>query len=158
MVVDELEQFGLETMSDDAMSAFLASQRYGVLGLPTDGAPYLIPISYGYDGDDAVYLTYCSGSGSRKRELTDAAEMASFLVYAVNTAYSWTSVSLAGPLRSVSADEWADLHDVLADVWQPAVLESAAFDGEVTVYALEVVDKQGVTHQGLPPAFDPQTA
>lgn len=154
MVVEELELFGLTTLSDEDIRHFLSSQRMGVLGLPTERGPYMLPFSYGYDEGDELYLTYLVGPESRKLELTEAAESASFLVYAVNTPYNWTSARLTGSLRSVPADEWGELRDILTDAWQPAVLESAEFAGEVRVYAFEIDEQEGITHQGLPPAFE----
>jgi nitroimidazol reductase NimA-like FMN-containing flavoprotein (pyridoxamine 5'-phosphate oxidase superfamily) len=53
VTVDELTDYGLERMDDDAIRDCLAAESVGVLGLPTDDVPYLLPLSYGYDPDPA---------------------------------------------------------------------------------------------------------
>ena len=80
MTVDELGAYGLERLSDDEINAFLANQRMGVLGLPTGDGPYMLPLSFGFDGESRLYFTYVLGGGSRKARLSDRADDASFPV------------------------------------------------------------------------------
>ncbi|MDS0474437.1 hypothetical protein [Natrinema sp. 1APR25-10V2] len=51
MSVEELQEYGLEKMSDTEIRNFLSSQKTGVLGLPQEDAPYLLPLTFGYDGE-----------------------------------------------------------------------------------------------------------
>jgi nitroimidazol reductase NimA-like FMN-containing flavoprotein (pyridoxamine 5'-phosphate oxidase superfamily) len=44
MSIARLQEYGLEPMDDDAIREFVSSQSTGVLGLPMDGAPYLLPM------------------------------------------------------------------------------------------------------------------
>ncbi|MFU8868345.1 pyridoxamine 5'-phosphate oxidase family protein [Natronococcus sp.] len=154
MSVDELREYGLVEMNDSEVRNFLSTQKTGVLGLPDEGAPYLIPLSFGYDGDSRLYFTYLLGSSSRKEALTERAEGASFLAFSVDTAYNWESVLLSGRISAVSESSWDELEEVLADVWRPSLLESASHSGEVAVYEFRIEEQTGIKHQGLPPAFE----
>ena len=51
MTVDILQAYGLEQMDEGEIADFLTNRGGGVLGLPTAGAPYLIPMSFGFDGE-----------------------------------------------------------------------------------------------------------
>lgn len=160
MTVDELREFGLAELTDDEISAFLSSQRVGVLALPgdeSDRSPYVLPISYGYDGDDRLYLTYVLGASSRKATLTESSEAARFLVFTVDSLYSWESVLLTGRLEPVPEDRWDDLESILSDAWRPELFASAVDEQQVRVYAFRIDDQSGVKHQGLPPGFGPET-
>ncbi|ELY58699.1 pyridoxamine 5'-phosphate oxidase family protein [Natronolimnohabitans innermongolicus] len=157
MATDELQAYGVREMSDDEIEAFLSVQTTGVLGLPDDAAPYLLPISYGYDGDRRLYFTYLEGAGSRKTTLSERADAASFLCYAVDTLYNWESALLSGSLNRVPESSWDEIDDHLADVWRPALLEDATLSGEVSVFEFRVDDWTGLKHQGLPPALEPSS-
>ncbi len=154
MSTDELQEYGLAEMDDSEIRSFLSSQKVGVLGLPETDNPYLLPLSYGYDGGDALYFTYLLGSGSRKAAATEATDAASFLVYKVDTMYSWESVLLSGSIAPVPESEWDTLEETLRDVWRPAILETATQSGAVAVYEFRIDDQTGIKHQGLPPAFE----
>jgi len=156
MTVDGLREFGLEGMNDEEIDAFLSNRRWGVLGLPTEEVPYLLPLSYGFDGGDRLYFTYLRGPDSQKATLSERAETAAFLVFAVDTLYNWESVLLEGQLTTVPESEWDNLADVLDDVWRPDVLESAVDVGDIDVYELSINGRNGIKHQGLPPGFDPE--
>ncbi|MEY7847796.1 pyridoxamine 5'-phosphate oxidase family protein [Natrarchaeobius sp. A-rgal3] len=158
MSIDELRTYGVDEMTDDEIRNFLAARRIGVLGLPGETIPYLLPISYGFDGGDRLYFTYLVGSSSQKKTLSDEAESARFLVFAVDTIYNWESVLLSGRLRGVPETEWDDLEDVLTDVWKPEIFESASLSGDVAVYEFRIEGQSGVKHQGLPPGLDPAAA
>lgn len=154
MSVEELQEYGLAEMTDEEVQSFLSSQKTGVLGLPADDSPYLLPLSFGYDGDTRLYFTYLTGSSSRKATLSEGAERASFLVFAVDTLYNWQSVLLTGRLSVVSESAWDELEPLLEDVWRPALLESASLSGDIDVYELRIDDQTGIKHQGLPPALE----
>ncbi|MDG5760208.1 pyridoxamine 5'-phosphate oxidase family protein [Natronococcus sp. A-GB1] len=155
MSIDELREYGLVEMDDAEIRNFLSSRKAGVLGLPDDEAPYLLPLSFGYDGDSRLYFTYLLGSSSRKESLTETAKAASFLAFSVDTMYNWESVLLTGRLSAVPESSWDDLEGVLDDAWRPGLFESAALSGSVAVYEFRVDEQRGIKHQGLPPAFEP---
>ncbi|MDQ2052402.1 pyridoxamine 5'-phosphate oxidase family protein [Natronolimnohabitans sp. A-GB9] len=154
MSIDELQEFGLNEMTDDEIRNFLSSRKTGVLSLPDEGGPYLFPISYGYDEDSRLYFTYLEGEESRKATLSEAADAASFLVYTVDTMYNWQSVLLSGRLSTVPESEWDEIDDYLSDVWRPDLFEDVDLSGEVQVFEYRIDDYTGIKHQGLPPALE----
>lgn len=157
MVLEGLEAYGLERMTDDDIAAFLATQRVGTLGLPTEGAPYMVPLSFGYDPEDdadALYFTYLLGSQSRKLDLTRRAETAGFLVYSVESMFNWRSVSLTGTLQEVPQAQWGSLEDVLSSAWRPELFQSAGLGGEITVYRFDIDERVGIRHTGLAEGFE----
>ncbi len=154
MTVDDLEAYGLRRMDEPAIERFLTNQRVGVLGLSDEPVPYLLPLSFGYDGGDRLYFTYVGGAGSQKHDLTQRATQASFLVFQVDTMYNWQSVSLTGSLSSVPESEWDELESVLAGAWRPEVFAAAAGSEAVAVYAFEIEERSGLKHVGLPPGFE----
>ena len=76
-------------MDDDAIRAFLANQKMGVLGLPTDDIPYLLPMSFGFDDESTLYFTFVGGPDSRKRGLIEATDRAQFLTYTAESPFTW---------------------------------------------------------------------
>lgn len=141
-------------MDDEEIRNFLASQRVGVLGLPGDDAPYLLPLSFGYDGDSRIYFTYLVGPGSRKRTLSDAADATRFLVFKIDTMYNWQSALLTGTITEVPESEWDALEETLSEVWRPSLFENASLSGDVSVYEFRIEEQTGIKHQGLPPALE----
>ncbi|MDS0477154.1 pyridoxamine 5'-phosphate oxidase family protein [Natrinema sp. 1APR25-10V2] len=153
MSVDELQEYGLEKMSDTEIRNFLSSQKTGVLGLPEEDAPYLLPLTFGYDGETRLYFTFLLGSSSRKRALSEAADAASFLVFKVDTMYNWESALLRGSITAVPESEWDSLEEVLSETWRPELFDTATLSGEVSVYEFSIDEQTGIKHQGLPPAL-----
>lgn len=153
MSVPQLEAYGLERMEDDDIREFVSSQSTGVLGLPTDGGPYLIPMSFAFDGESSLYFTYLLGSSSRKADLTERTDSTRFLVYSVETMFNWQSVLLTGSLTAVPEDEWSELEDVLTTAWRPELFRTASTSGGVRVYEFAIQSQSGIRHTGLPPGF-----
>lgn len=153
MSIDQLENYGLERMDEDAISGFLAAQKTGVLGLPGDRSPYMIPLSYAFDGEDRLYFTYLLGPDSEKAQLTADAEYARFLVYSIETMFNWQSAMLEGTLTAVPESEWGDIDHLLDNVWRPEILRTAAMDGGIEVYAFDIESQAGIRHTGLAPGF-----
>jgi hypothetical protein len=154
MTVDELERYGLERMDDAAIRGFLSSQSTGVLGLPGEDAPYLLPMSFGFDGESTLYFTYVLGAESRKAALTEGAATARFLVYRADTAFNWESVLLSGAIESVPADEQEAVLETVRMAWRPDLFERASGSEAVGLYRFRVEDWTGIKHTGLPPAFE----
>ena len=156
MSTTELGSLGMKRMDDDDVAAFLSSESVGVLGLPTEGAPFLLPMSFGFDGDDALYFTFVLGGKSRKRRLTRAADVAQFLVYSTRSKFTWESVQLTGTIEQVPESEWDDLADVLAGTWRPATFEEAVTAGDIEIYRFLIQQREGFRQTGLPPGFSDQ--
>ena len=157
MSVDELQEYGLKEMDDAEIRGFLSSQGLGVLGLPTDAEPYLLPLSYDYDGDSRLYFTYLVGAESRKSRLSEGSETASFLVFSADSMFNWESVQLSGMLRKPRAGEPSEPADGVSRAWRPDLFQRADLSGGVEVYVFEIVEQSGIKHTGLPPAFEPRT-
>jgi nitroimidazol reductase NimA-like FMN-containing flavoprotein (pyridoxamine 5'-phosphate oxidase superfamily) len=153
MTVSELREYGLERMDEDEIETFVRTRNAGVLGLPTDGVPYLLPLSFGYDGGDSLYFTYLVAPESRKAELSTSAEGACFLVYSVDSAFSWESVLLTGTIEELPEEQWEAVRDVLDDAWHPDIFQSASAAGTVSVYEFRIDDQSGIRHTGLPSGF-----
>jgi hypothetical protein len=153
MTIADLEQYGMERMDESAVREFLAAQSTGVLGLPAGDAPYMLPLSYVFDDEDSLYFTYLLGETSRKQALTDRAERARFLVYEVETSFTWESVMLTGELSVVPEDEWGDLSVLPSNAWRPSVLQSATTSGGVAVYEFAIEEWAGIRQTGLAPGF-----
>lgn len=154
MTVEELQEYGLARMDDEEVRNFLTNQGMGVLGLPAADAPYLLPLSFGYDGGSRLYFTFVLGEESRKGTLIDRTETARFLVYKADTPFNWESVLLTGTVSEVPEDEWDDLEEAMAIAWRPDLFEQASDSVDTRVYAFEIRDQTGIKHVGLPPGFE----
>jgi nitroimidazol reductase NimA-like FMN-containing flavoprotein (pyridoxamine 5'-phosphate oxidase superfamily) len=154
MSVEELGEIGLSEMGDEEIDGFLATQRSGVLALPGDGAPYLVPLSFGYneEGDGTVYFAYALGADSTKERLSDRASVARFLVYTADSQFRWESVLLGGPIERLPREAWDGTP--LGDAWRPALLRDADLSRGAAVYRLDVAERTGIRHAGLPPGFE----
>ncbi len=152
MTVDDLREYGLVEMDDEEIRNFLTNRGFGVLGLPTEGAPYLLPMSFGFDGDSRLYFSYVVGETSRKTELSDLAETASFLVHRADSVFLWESVLLTGDLAELPPDELPD--DALSNAWYLDLFERADTAGRVELYEFRVRDLTGIKCVGLPPGLE----
>lgn len=153
MTIDQLEEYGLELLDDNEIREYLSTQSTGVLGLPTGGVPYLIPLSYGFDEESTLYFTYLLGESSRKKELTDRADRARFLVYSIETTFNWQSVMLTGEISAVPEDEWSDIQALTRNRWRPNTLQTANTSGGVAVYEFAISEQAGIRQTGLAPGF-----
>ncbi|MFB6108296.1 MAG: pyridoxamine 5'-phosphate oxidase family protein [Haloplanus sp.] len=155
MTLDELDAYGMVRMDDDEIRAYLSGQSVGVLGLPTgEGVPLLRPLSFGFDGEDTLYFVYVLGAESRKREVSDWADRASFLVYSADTPFNWRSVLLAGHVEEVPDDDHEVALTATEHAWRPDVF-AAAIEGEATaLYRFEIEEWTGLKHLGLPPELE----
>jgi len=151
MTVDELDAFGMLRMDDDDIEQTLSNQSVGVLAVPTDGAPSMRPLSYWFDGEDALYFVYVLGGDSEKRALTDAAEAAQFLVYSVETTFNWRSVLVTGSIEEVSDAEREALEEQMEITWRPDLFERAAESETTAIYRFDVEEWDGIKQLELLP-------
>lgn len=157
MTVEDLVEYGLEAMDDEAITAFLQTQSVGVLGLPgEDGVPYLIPLAFGYDGDSTVYFTYVLGEESRKGRLTERADRAAFLVFSADAPFLWESVLLSGPIDLLPPGEWTGRDVVEENAWHREGFEAEGTTGRIEVYALDVEEQRGLRFTGEPAGLPPK--
>ncbi len=153
MTIDELEAYGMERMDSEEIEQFLSIQSMGVLGLPTSDEPYLVPLSYGFDGGSRLYFFYLVGEESRKAELSERSESASFLVYSAETAFHWRSVVLSGTLRELSADESEAVTDAQMPTWRPNLIEAAGETERTRFWEFSIEDATGIRHDAQPPGY-----
>ena len=153
MTVDELSEYGMQQMSDEEVEGHLSSHSLGILGLSTDGAPYLLPMSYGYDGGSRLYFYYVMGPRSRKDELSARAETASFLVYSAETLFIWRSVLLTGSLQPLPAEQRGKLTEAEMPTWRPKLFETASEEEESQIYEFRIEEWTGIKQNELPPGF-----
>lgn len=152
MTVTELQKYGLEAMDDEEIDAFLTNQNHGVLGLPTDGAPYLLPMAFAFDGDSSLYFAFFVGEESEKVRLADQADEAAFLVYSPDSVFYWESVKMRG---SISRPTESEISDGALDgsTWKLDIFEQADTAGETVVYRFEIEDRTGFKSTGVPPGM-----
>ena len=155
MTVEELGEHGMVEMEDEEIEAFLRSHSLGVLGLPEEDAPYLLPMSYGFDGGTRLYFFYVVGAQSRKADLSDRAETARFLVYSTETMFNWRSVLLTGSIRKRSDESRAELARTQIPAWRPELFETASETEETRLYEFKIEEWTGLKYTGLPPHFFP---
>lgn len=158
MTIDRLTEYGVDRMDEGAVRDFLSSQRSGVLGLPSDGAPYLLPMSFGFDGESRLYFTFVVGPDSLKRDLSDRADSARFLVYSAQTPFVWESVLLTGTIEALPQQQWGSVEEYLEEAWRPELLDSAGQGEDVAVYCFEIQHQEGIRHSGLSPGLAEDSA
>lgn len=61
MTIEGLKEFGLTEMNHEEIKNFLTNEGMEVLGLPDEEAPYMIPMSFGYDGESQLYFSFFLG-------------------------------------------------------------------------------------------------
>lgn len=153
MTVEELTEYGMERLTDTEVERFLSSHHVGVLGLAAEQSPYLIPMSYGYDGGASLYFLYVIGSDSTKAELSDRDTQASFLVFTAETLFIWRSVRLRGSVNSLPDERRGELREGQLPAWRPELLETASESRRTRLYEFRIDDWSGIRHTGLPPGL-----
>ena len=154
MTIDEFADYDVVRMDEDQIRGFLSSQSVGVLGLPTDGAPSMRPLSYWFDEESRLYFIYVLGSESRKAALSTQTDVARFLVYRADTMFNWQSVLLTGTISEVPESERQAVEDVMDLRRRPDALEQASAVEETKLYRFEIDEQVGIEHIGLPPGFE----
>ncbi len=79
-------------MSREEIARLLGRGWYGHLGVARDGHPYVVPMSYAYDGGDLYFFT----TEGTKTEFIAANHEVCFQVEEVSDADHWQSVMLTG--------------------------------------------------------------
>ena len=149
MSTDELLESSAAAMTDDRIREFLTEQGVGTLALPDDDAPYLVPMSFGYDGESALYFTFLLfGPESRKETLSERASGARFLVYEARSPHEWRSVNLRGRIEAIEEDDWADLREAMANAWHPDLFSSAEPMRGVRGYRFRIDEWTGIRQGG----------
>lgn len=107
--------YGIE-MDPAEVEAFLREQGVGLLALADAGTAYAVPISFGYDGEDALYFFLLRfGEDSRKLDYLDATTEATLVVYDVQSSTNWRSVVAAGPIERVPESDHEEMEAAMYD-------------------------------------------
>lgn len=147
MSIADIRESGATSMDDEEVEQFLRDQGVGVLALPARDAPYALPLSFGYDGDSSLYFTYLLfGTESKKEDLSEAAEVARFLVYAAGSMYEWRSVLLTGTLGEVPEEEWDELGAAMENAWYPDLFAASTPMRGIEGYRFEITDRTSIKH------------
>lgn len=147
MSIVDIRQSGAMRMDQEELERHLREEGVGVLALPADESPYVLPMSFGYDGDDRLYFTFLLfGTQSRKEELSKRSERARFLVYAAASMYDWWSVLLEGTIEKVPEDQWDDLRAAMDNAWHPDLFAGATPMRGLTGYQFTIHDRSGIKH------------
>ena len=93
-------------LAGDARDEFLGTGGTGVLSFASEaGAPYSVPVSYGYDATDGtVYFRLGFVGNGRKAELVEDERPVSFVTYG-ETGGRWHSVVATGELEEITEPE-----------------------------------------------------
>jgi hypothetical protein len=95
-------------MDDRDIDDLLATTGYGTLSLARKNEAYAIPVSFGYDGGDKVYVALLeTDPPQQKFEFADDTEWACLTVTDVRGRFEWESVVVRGPLRPVDPESQA---------------------------------------------------
>ncbi|WP_254824627.1 pyridoxamine 5'-phosphate oxidase family protein [Haloglomus halophilum] len=139
MSIHEIRESGTSRMTEEELGQLLTDQGVGVLGLAEGGLPYLLPLSFGYDGEEALYFVYLLfGPESRKEDLTERADLGRFVVYDAAAVHDWRSASLVGRFETVADDEWDDLRAAMENAWHPDLFSSAEPMRGIEGYRFEI--------------------
>lgn len=145
MSLSVITESGIVPMDEDRMQKLLTDEGSGVLGIADDGVPYLLPMSFGYDGDETLYFVYVLfGEESRKETLTDAADRARFVVYGGDDRHEWQSVSLIGSLSRVDDDEWDDLREAMKNAQHADIFSTATPMRGIEGFRFEIEEWSGI--------------
>ncbi|MFB6081164.1 MAG: pyridoxamine 5'-phosphate oxidase family protein [Haloferacaceae archaeon] len=143
--IDDVAESDVEHLSDARIREFLTDRGVGVLGLPAEEAPYLLPMSFGYDGEGALYFVFLLfGVESRKETLSERAGRARFLVYAAESIHEWQSVSLLGRVEAVDDDGWGALRDAMENAWHPSLFSAAVPMRGIRGYRFRIEEWTGI--------------
>lgn len=148
MSISTIVESGIVSMDDDEIGQFLTEQGVGVLGIHEEESPYLLPISFGYDGNDALYFVFLLfGTESRKEQLVEKTQRGSFLVYDAKSMHEWRSVTLSGDVVPIDEDdEWETLQETMENAWHPDLFSSAEPMRGVRGYRFEIDDWSGIQY------------
>lgn len=132
-------------MDDEAIAEFLSDQGVGVLSMSTDGTPYGIPLSFGYDGEDRLYFLFAGHSeAGRKVTYAERSERVSFLVYDLFPEHGWKSVVVEGPLDRITVDDWDAAREAMGEnAYRPDLLTNVDSWEDPRVWTIEIEEWSG---------------
>jgi nitroimidazol reductase NimA-like FMN-containing flavoprotein (pyridoxamine 5'-phosphate oxidase superfamily) len=135
---------GME-LDDPEVDKVLTEVGVGVLSMTADGVPYGVPLSFGYDGDDALYFVFLGATAElRKETYAETADVASFATFEMTPNGSWRSAIVSGPLERITIDDWDAAREAMADnAYQSNLLSEYELQENPNVWRLEIDERAG---------------
>ena len=117
----------------------------GVLSMSTDGVPYGVPLSFGYDGSDSLYFVFLGATTELRKEMyAEQSEVASFTTFDIGPDGSWRSVIVAGPINRISTADWDTAREAMSDnAYQSNLLSEYEIQENPNVWALQIQERSG---------------
>ena len=145
-----LENLSGVTMTDDEIDALLRAEGVGVLSMAEDGNAYGIPMSFGYDGENRLFMVFVeSDVENRKDQFVASTGSASFLVYRAEAPHDWESVVVEGEIRRARPEEKDDAVDALQDnAWHPDLFSGSNPLRGFETYVVDATAKAGRRAEG----------
>lgn len=145
MTTDDPERqvSGIE-MTAAEIDTFLTEQGYGTLSFARRGESYGVPISFGYDGENAYMHLLQFGEESEKMAYLAETTTACLTVDDVEGRFRWRSVVARGPLREVSEEEIDTVEEALDDNgWFPTIFPPTDPMTDVNYVELQIEEATG---------------
>lgn len=144
-MTDDLSALQGRAMNDDGIDELLTEKGIGVLSMAADGVPYGLPMSFGYDGTEKLYILFAGHSEEgRKVAYAEQSERASFLVFDVEADGAWRSAIVAGELKRITPDAWETAREAMGDnAYRPQLLTNTNVQEDPRVWVLEAEEKSG---------------
>lgn len=133
----ELDESGIDDV--------LTEVGVGVLSMSSDGMPYGVPLSFGYDGTDKLYFLFLGATTDfRKETYAEESDIVNFTVFDIDPDGSWRSVISSGPIDRITLDEWDAAREAMADnAYQSNLLAEYELQENPNVWALEIRERSG---------------
>ncbi len=112
----------LGELDDDQVEAVLRAEVVGRIGCHDAGRPYVVPITYAYDGD-AVYGHSVEG---QKLHMMRANPFVCFEVEQVDDLANWRSVIAFGEFQQLAGDDAQHALELLVNRLAPLVTSATA--------------------------------
>jgi hypothetical protein len=139
-------QFTGVPMREKDIAGLLRSRGHGVVSLCSDGEPYSIPISFGYDGENVYFGFLKDGPEPAKMSFISEGSTARLLVTDIRDRFDWRSVAVSGPVSLVDpgSDDWEHLLETLEDnAWFMRSFEQSDAVESIQGWELDVEELRG---------------
>jgi len=145
MPTDSYGQWMGTPMDSRDIDRLLTDTGWGVLSLGDD--PYSIPVSFGWDGEDASLALIRDSPSNTKFDFVEDGGRARLLVTDVGGRFDWQSIALTGTARQLEQDSeaWDRAIESLDDnAWFSTDFERADGIEAVTVWRLHPEELRGL--------------
>ncbi len=106
----------MQDMSDEEMQEMIKDTRFAHLGLASGDFSYVLPIFYGYDGDDFYFHSH----PGQKDDFIHETKEACLVIAGVVGPDDWKSVQVFGPVEKCSvSDDLRNAEAAMMDVPLP---------------------------------------